>query len=144
MFWKALQILLRPNIDILCQSNTIVIILLYINLINCLCVIADGPLSVNIYGPNSAEVGSSVSLNCSATCQPDCVLSWFFNKQSSKPLKTGSVFTFSVAKKNQGNYICMANNLVTNITKYQTKAVTVTGECAFALLIFDVVTAVCP
>ncbi|XP_045900470.1 carcinoembryonic antigen-related cell adhesion molecule 5-like [Micropterus dolomieu] len=103
-----------------------------------------GPLSVNIYGPNSAEVGSSVSLNCSATCQPDCVLSWFFNKQSSKPLKTGSVFTFSVAKKNQGNYICMANNLVTNITKYQTKAVTVTGECAFALLIFDVVTALCP
>lgn len=87
---------------------------------------ADGPLSVNISGPNSAEVGYYVSLACSAYSRPDCDFSWFLNNQSS-PLQTGSVIAFPAIKQNEGNYTCKARNPVTNITMYQTKAFTV-GE----------------
>lgn len=87
---------------------------------------ADGPLSVNIVGPDSAEVGFSVTLTCSADSQPDCDFYWFLNSQSTEVLETGSVLTFSATK--EGKYICKARNTVTNITMYKTKAFTVTGE----------------
>lgn len=96
-----------------------------------LCVLVDGPLSVNILGPDSAKVDTRVSLVCSADSRPDCDFHWFFNNQSSV-LKAGSVLTFPALKKNEGNYICKARNPVTNITLYQTKAFTV-GEWALLL-----------
>ncbi|XP_070767908.1 carcinoembryonic antigen-related cell adhesion molecule 1 [Enoplosus armatus] len=89
-----------------------------------------GPRSVYISGPDSAKVGSSVSLTCSADSRPDCDFYWFLNNQSSGPLKTGSVITFSATEENEGNYICKARNPVTNITVYQTKAFTVTGHAS--------------
>ncbi|XP_035528094.1 carcinoembryonic antigen-related cell adhesion molecule 1 [Morone saxatilis] len=83
-----------------------------------------GPLKVHILGPDSAKVGSSVSLTCSAASQPDCDFNWFLNSQSSA-IKTGSVITFPATKENEGNYTCKAKNPVTNITMYQIKAFTV-------------------
>ncbi|XP_070691302.1 hemicentin-1-like [Pempheris klunzingeri] len=89
-----------------------------------------GPLSVNIFGPDSAKVGSSVSLTCSADSRPNCVFHWFFSNHSSAAVKTGSVITFYAANETEGNYICKARNPVTNITMYQTKAFSVTAHAS--------------
>ncbi|XP_044064748.1 carcinoembryonic antigen-related cell adhesion molecule 1 isoform X2 [Siniperca chuatsi] len=89
-----------------------------------------GPLSVNISGPDSAKVGSSVSLTCSADSWPGCDFSWFLNNQSSGFIKTGSVITFSARKGTEGNYTCKARNPVTNITAVQTKSFTVTAHAS--------------
>lgn len=83
-----------------------------------------GPLHVTILGPDSAKVGTSVSLRCTADSQPDCDFYWFFNNQSSV-LEAGPVVTFRVTKESEGDYKCEASNPVTNITLYQTKAFTV-------------------
>ncbi|XP_051262576.1 carcinoembryonic antigen-related cell adhesion molecule 1 isoform X2 [Dicentrarchus labrax] len=89
-----------------------------------------GPLSVHILGPDSAKVGSSVSLTCSAASQPDCDFDWFLNSQPSA-IKTGSVITFPATKENEGNYTCKAKNPVTNITMYEIKAFTVDHASTF-------------
>lgn len=112
------------KLSISCQSNKILIILLNITLTDS--VFAVGPLSVTILGPDSARVGTSVSLRCTAESWPDCDFYWFFNNQSSV-FKNGPVVTFSVTKESEGDYKCEARNPVTNITLYQTKAFTV-GE----------------
>lgn len=80
-----------------------------------------GPLHMSISGPDSAAVGSSVTLMCSADSWPYCDFHWFLNNQSSV-MGSGSVITFPAMKKNEGTYICEARNPVTNITMYQTKA----------------------
>ncbi|KAI3361186.1 hypothetical protein L3Q82_013382 [Scortum barcoo] len=87
-----------------------------------------GPLKVNIDGPNSQKVGYPVNLTCSADSRPNCDFYWFFNNQSTEVLKVGSVFTFSASKAREGKYICKARNPLTNVTMYQTKVFTITGE----------------
>uniref|UniRef100_A0A3P8SNX7 Ig-like domain-containing protein n=1 Tax=Amphiprion percula TaxID=161767 RepID=A0A3P8SNX7_AMPPE len=88
----------------------------------------NGPLSVTISGPDSAELGTSgVSLTCSADSRPECHFYWFLNNQSN-PLTNGPVITFSVTKESEGTYICKARNPVTNITMYQSKTFAVSGD----------------
>lgn len=130
--WPEIPEWVFLKLSILCQINIIFIILLYIILTNNLCVFADGPLNVKISGPDSAKAGVTVSLTCFAESRPDCDFHWFLNSESSVALKAGPVLTFS-AKKG-GKYTCKARNPVTNITMYQTKAFTVTGEWALLLL----------
>ncbi|XP_054478367.1 carcinoembryonic antigen-related cell adhesion molecule 20-like [Anoplopoma fimbria] len=89
-----------------------------------------GPLSVNISVPDSAKLDHFVSLTCSADSRPDCNFYWFLNNKTSAALKTGSVITFLATKENEGKYTCKATNPVTNITKYQTKAFTVTAHAS--------------
>ncbi|KAJ4919842.1 hypothetical protein JOQ06_023059 [Pogonophryne albipinna] len=63
-----------------------------------------GPLNVRISGPDKANMGSSVSLTCSAETQPDCDFHWFFNNPLSPSVEAGPVITFSVTKENAGFY----------------------------------------
>ena len=95
---------------------------------------ADGPLSVNVEGPNEAPAGSTVTFTCSAGSRPDCDFHWFINNQA-LVLKSGPVITFRAKEENVGTYICKARNPVTNIIMYQTKSFAV-GEWTF-LLTFD-------
>lgn len=81
-------------------------------------VFADGPLSVHISGPESAHVGSMVTLVCSASSRPDCDFYWYVNNQA-PILSTGPVITFPALKPHEGNYTCVARNPVTNITLHQ-------------------------
>lgn len=112
---------------ILCQSNSIFIIFLYIILTNPLSyyVCADGPLSMNISG----HVGPFVYWTCSADSRPDCDFLWFFNK-STASFHSGPAISFPATKEREGNYTCKARNPVTNITMYKTKVFTVTGKWA--------------
>ncbi|XP_040020519.2 cell adhesion molecule CEACAM5 [Gasterosteus aculeatus] len=82
-----------------------------------------GPLSVKIL--DSTKPGPIVSLTCSADSQPDCDFQWFFNGQQSMAVHTGPIYTFLRNNESQGNYTCKAKNPVTNITMYQTTALSV-------------------
>ncbi|MEQ2299733.1 hypothetical protein AMECASPLE_018117 [Ameca splendens] len=79
-----------------------------------------GPLNVNISGPESAKVGASVSLTCSAVSQPECNFTWFLNNQST-PVGKGSILKFNASESQTGKYHCTATNSVTNITMEQSK-----------------------
>lgn len=98
-----------------------------INVFNILFLFADGPLYINISGPESAKDGASVSLTCTTESYPECDFHWFLNNQSS-PLKNGSVFNFTATRGPAAKYICIATNPVTNITMTQTKNFTIQGE----------------
>lgn len=93
-----------------------------------LCVLADGPLRVDISGPGSAHMGSIVTLTCSALSRPDCEFYWHIGSLS-PVLQSGSVITFPATKEHEGTYTCVARNPVTNITLHQSK-VFVVGEWA--------------
>ncbi|XP_027003925.2 carcinoembryonic antigen-related cell adhesion molecule 5-like [Tachysurus fulvidraco] len=70
-----------------------------------------GPWSTRIYGPAIAEVGSNVTLNCSASSQPASQYSWFF--QGSK-VAEGSVYqAYSLSLNSSGQYTCLAHNNIT-------------------------------
>ncbi|XP_058252126.1 carcinoembryonic antigen-related cell adhesion molecule 5-like [Hemibagrus wyckioides] len=70
-----------------------------------------GPLSTRISGPAIAEVGSNVTLNCSASSQPASQYSWFF--QGSK-VAEGSVYQgYSLSLNSSGEYTCLAHNNIT-------------------------------
>ncbi|XP_026228385.1 carcinoembryonic antigen-related cell adhesion molecule 5-like [Anabas testudineus] len=86
-----------------------------------------GPLNVTIAGPDSAALGSIVSLTCSAVSMPNCEFQWYFAGYS-VAMKMGPVTTFSVHNNSEGNYTCQARNPVTNITLYKTKVFTVTAS----------------
>uniref|UniRef100_A0A3B5MPB3 Ig-like domain-containing protein n=1 Tax=Xiphophorus couchianus TaxID=32473 RepID=A0A3B5MPB3_9TELE len=88
---------------------------------------SNGPLNINISGPESAKDGASVSLTCTTESYPECDFHWFLNNQSS-PLKNGSVFSFTATRGPAAKYICIATNPVTNITMKQTKDFTIQGE----------------
>ncbi|KAI5105928.1 carcinoembryonic antigen-related cell adhesion molecule 5 precursor, partial [Silurus meridionalis] len=76
-----------------------------------------GPWSTKISGPIIAEVGSNVTLNCSASSQPSSQYSWFF--QGSKAGQ-GSVYQPDISSLNSsGEYTCLAYN---NITKRNSSA----------------------
>ncbi|KAM4600710.1 carcinoembryonic antigen-related cell adhesion molecule 1 [Polymixia lowei] len=94
-----------------------------------------GPLSVEITGPDSVELGSvlTVSLTCSADSQPTSEYYWFFNHQPSV-VETGSIVTIWATEWNAGNYTCKATNPVTNITMSRTKELTITGHASALLL----------
>lgn len=79
-----------------------------------------GPLNVSISGPDSAQMGVSVNLMCSADSRPESNFYWYLNNHS-MPLKNGSVITFTASKQNEGKYMCQATNPVTNITMLQYK-----------------------
>ncbi|KAI4811474.1 hypothetical protein KUCAC02_014379 [Chaenocephalus aceratus] len=89
-----------------------------------------GPLNVMISGPDKANIGSSVSLTCSAETQPDCDFHWFFNNPLSPNVEAGAVITFSVTKQNAGIYVCRARNPVTNIEAFQYKTFMVIGHAS--------------
>ncbi|XP_042345094.1 carcinoembryonic antigen-related cell adhesion molecule 5-like [Plectropomus leopardus] len=80
-----------------------------------------GPLHVTISGPFLREGSNNSILICSADSRPVCDFYWFFNNQPSVVLMTGPMITFPTTKGNEGTYICMARNPVTNITMYKTK-----------------------
>lgn len=91
---------------------------------------ADGPLNVTITGPDSAALNTYVSLTCSANSVPNCDFQWSFNGSSNSSVvnQTGPVITFTATHEHKGSYTCRARNRVTNITMYDTKGFTVTGE----------------
>lgn len=92
-----------------------------------LCVfLTDGPLRVDISGPGSAHMGSTVTLTCFAVSRPECEFFWYIDS-SAAVLQSGSAVTFPATKQHEGTYTCMARNPVTNITLHQTK-VFVLGE----------------
>lgn len=93
-----------------------------------------GPLSVNITGPDSVEIGSvlTVSLRCSADSQPKSRYQWFFNFQSAV-METDSVMTIWATEANIGNYTCEATNPVTNITMSKTKEFIITSRASLPL-----------
>ncbi|KAM6994822.1 cell adhesion molecule CEACAM5-like [Tautogolabrus adspersus] len=82
-----------------------------------------GPLTMTILGLDSAPVGLTALMKCSADSRPDSEFHWFYNDLSS-PLMAGSVLSFPVTNDSDGTYICEARNPVTNITMYQTKEFT--------------------
>lgn len=88
-------------------------------------VFADGPLWVNISGPDSAQESSMVTLTCNAYSRPDCDFYWHVDNHTI--LKTGPAITFTARKAHQEAYTCVAMNPVTNITLHQSKTVLV-GE----------------
>lgn len=94
-------------------------------------VFADGPLSVHISGPDSAHMGSVVTLACSADSRPDCDFYWYINSHVFI-IKTGPVLTFPATKSHTGNYTCVARNPVTDVTLHQSKLFV--GEWAASLL----------
>lgn len=91
-------------------------------------VLADGPLSVTISGPDSVLVGTIVTLECSASSRPTCDFYWHVNTQEFA-LTTGPKISFPATKMHQGTYTCVAKNPVTNISLPQSKMVVV-GEWA--------------
>lgn len=89
-----------------------------------------GPMSVQIFGPLSAELGTSgVSLSCVADSWPECNFYWFFNNQSNT-LGEGPIITFSATKESEGTYICKARNPVTNITMYQNQTFSISAHAS--------------
>ncbi|KAK2910039.1 carcinoembryonic antigen-related cell adhesion molecule 1 [Channa argus] len=88
-----------------------------------------GPMNMSITGPDSANPGLNVSLNCTAISRPNSEFQWFFSG-SSLVIKTGPVITFSATHQKAGNYTCQAWNHVTNITSYKTKTFTVTSHAS--------------
>lgn len=93
---------------------------------------------MNIFGPDSAGLGNSVTLTCSADSVPNCQFQWFFSSSSNSYtyLKSGAVVTFAATYTNVGNYTCQAQNSVTNITLYKNKVINLTGEWALLFLFF--------
>lgn len=86
----------------------------------------DGPWSTRISGPETAEVGSNVLLNCSAFSQPASQYSWFF--QGSK-VAEGSVYqTDSLSLNSSGEYTCLAYNNITGINSSATCNLKVIGR----------------
>ncbi|MCJ8728841.1 hypothetical protein PDJAM_G00009110 [Pangasius djambal] len=82
-----------------------------------------GPWSTRISGPVRAEVGSNVTLNCSASSQPASQYSWFF--QGSK-VAEGSVYhADSLLLNSSGEYTCLAHNNITGINSSATWNLTV-------------------
>lgn len=86
----------------------------------------DGPWSARISGPDTAEVGSNVTLNCSASSQPPSQYSWFF--QGFK-VAEGSVYqTDSLSLNSSGKYTCLAHNNITGTNSSTTWNLTVIGR----------------
>ncbi|XP_026875271.2 carcinoembryonic antigen-related cell adhesion molecule 1 [Electrophorus electricus] len=82
-----------------------------------------GPWSSTISGPDIAEVGSSVTLNCSAPSRPPCEYTWYF---SGSNVAKGPVFETGVLSLNSsGQYTCMAHNNITNRSSSATWNLTV-------------------
>ncbi|TSZ83248.1 Hemicentin-1 [Bagarius yarrelli] len=70
-----------------------------------------GPWFTRISGPVVAEVGSNVTLNCSASSQPTSQYSWFF--QGLK-VAEGSVYqAYYLTLNSSGEYTCQAHNNIT-------------------------------
>lgn len=86
----------------------------------------DGPLNVNIKGPEFAVAGRSINLTCSASSHPPSHYKWYFNH--SIVANTSEYVTAPLTSYMSGKYICMAYNNITgyNITAYQ--MLTVIGE----------------
>lgn len=85
-----------------------------------------GPWSTRISGPDVAEVGSNVTLNCSASSQPASQYSWFF--QGSK-VADGSVYQAKfVLLNSSGEYTCLAYNNITRINSSAKWNLTVIGK----------------
>ncbi|KAF4088389.1 hypothetical protein AMELA_G00082400 [Ameiurus melas] len=82
-----------------------------------------GPWFTRISGPDKAEVGSNVTLNCSASSQPASQYSWFF--QGSK-VAEGSVYQAdSLSINSSGEYTCRAQNNITGINSSATWNLTI-------------------
>ncbi|XP_030641482.1 carcinoembryonic antigen-related cell adhesion molecule 2-like [Chanos chanos] len=89
-----------------------------------------GPENVSISGPNEVEVGSKVTLTCSAESTPPASFNWMLNGR-----KTGeTTASYSIEKTDSthsGNYTCTAWNNVTSLnttvhhhlTEFSTKAI---------------------
>uniref|UniRef100_A0A4W4E662 Ig-like domain-containing protein n=1 Tax=Electrophorus electricus TaxID=8005 RepID=A0A4W4E662_ELEEL len=92
----------------------------------------DGPWSSTISGPDIAEVGSSVTLNCSAPSRPPCEYTWYF---SGSNVAKGPVFETGVLSLNSsGQYTCMAHNNITNRSSSATWNLTVIGRTVTSAL----------
>ncbi|XP_053349996.1 carcinoembryonic antigen-related cell adhesion molecule 1 [Clarias gariepinus] len=70
-----------------------------------------GPWSPAISGPAIAEVGSNVTLNCSAFSQPASQYSWFF--QGSRVAEGAVYQAYSLSLNSSGEYVCLAQNNIT-------------------------------
>lgn len=82
--------------------------------------LADGPLSVSISGPDSADVGTLVRLVCSASSRPACDFFWHINTPG-PVLISGPKLTFTATKIHKGTYTCVAKNHVTELSSHQSK-----------------------
>lgn len=86
----------------------------------------DGPWSTKISGPDIVDVGSNVTLNCSASSQPASQYSWFF--QGSK-VAEGTVYQAdSLSFNSSGEYTCLAHNNITGRNSSALFNLTVTGR----------------
>lgn len=95
----------------------------------CVCVFADGPLNVSIAGPDSAQLGSVVSLSCSADSWPGCAFQWTLSGSApSVFITSAATLTFIATEVSVENITCRAYNPVTSITMFATKSITVVGE----------------
>ncbi|XP_038848692.1 carcinoembryonic antigen-related cell adhesion molecule 5-like [Salvelinus namaycush] len=89
-----------------------------------------GPEMPLITGPALGETGHSVTFNCSASSQPLCHFSWFFNGSQ---VATDSVYeTGPLTLASHGEYICVAFNNITCRNSTVSKILNIVGESVTA------------
>ncbi|XP_062847678.1 carcinoembryonic antigen-related cell adhesion molecule 5-like [Trichomycterus rosablanca] len=76
--------------------------------------IIDNPWNVTISGPSVVAVKSSVTLNCTASSQPNSTYNWLFNgiKQADGPVYQIA----SISTNQSGEYNCTVTNNVTGVS----------------------------